>query len=139
MTDSSETLHDRLPTPTPDHLLGMDFSSCPDDRVDYMAALSSNSSVSIVDIHPALHVVRHTSPDSPHPVIGVHNPTTTVQEFTIDAHFPDVVEGRAYMVFVGGQVETSACPDAPLRFRLRPGAHVWLSQTTELADIKDPR
>ncbi|WP_440106756.1 hypothetical protein [Streptosporangium sp. H16] len=114
------------------------FASCHDGPGRFTAALSATATESAVDIGPGLRGVRRSAPDSPSPVVGVHNPTETVQEFVAHPLFPEVVAGRAHLVFVSGHVETVGAPGEPPRFRLRPGAHVWLAQASDSGSAGAP-
>jgi hypothetical protein len=125
-----ETHHDQRSLPAHDPLSGASLKSCRHGSPEFLAATSPEATETPVSIGPGLRGVRRTSPDSPIPVIGIHNPTETVREFMVDPHFPDVAAGKARLVFIGGAVETVGAPDESPRFRLRPGAHLWLAQTS---------
>ncbi|REE99926.1 hypothetical protein [Thermomonospora umbrina] len=121
----------RLPAEADDPLSGGHLASCRPGDPGFGPAMSPQARQTPVEVGPGLRGVLRTSPASPCPLLGVHNPTDTAREFTVTRFFPDVAAGRARLVFVGGDVETlPGSPDGPPTSRLLPGGHVWLSQTT---------
>jgi hypothetical protein len=108
------------------------FLSCLSGERHFAGDQWMRVNVSATDAVSGLRAVRYTPPGNEGPVLGVHNPTAATQEFDIAEQFPEVADGRAHLVFIGGDVETSSSLDGSLQGRLRPGAHVWLAQVDDL-------
>ncbi len=109
---------------------------CSDSSPDLLHVLHLAGSVSSPALGSGLRSSLRTSapglartPHTPTRLLGVHNPTGLLAEFAAGHCFPDVSAGKAFLVFLGGSVETSGQSRSDLRFLLQPGAHVWLAQT----------